>query len=361
VKTLDKYILKELIPPFIAALCIISFVLVAGKMVDIVEFILSGTSPFKIFSLILAVLTASMGFSLPPSFLVSCTVAFGRLSADTEIIALKSLGIPARRAALSALMAGFVLSLLLLIINLFIAPLGNKATKGIVTDIILSKKNLGVNRQGFTQPVKGITVYVQGVKNGWFKKVLIFDMRRKGKFYIVEAEKGKIKRDASGNIRFYLKKGRVIIQGRKKLQFLNFKKYAISLTANIEELFKKPVKRELTLFELIKRIKRERNEPKKKHYLETLVHFHKRLALSFSPLVFALISIPLSISFHRKERWASFIIALALFLSYFGILSLSQKLIFQGVPPFLCAWLPNIVLSSIGGFLFLRRIEGESP
>jgi len=359
VKTLDKYILKELIPPFIAAFAIISFVLIVGKMVDIVNFIFSGTSPFKILSLIMAVLIASMGFSLPPSFLVSCTIAFGRLSADTEIIALKSLGIPARRAALSALMAGFVLSLVLLVINLFVAPMGNKITKGILTDIILSKDDFGLKNQGFTEPLKGITLYVQKKEGKWLKKILIFDLRQKDKFYVIEANKGRIKRDSNGNIKFYLKNGRVIIQGKKKLQFLNFKKYTISLTANIKELFKKPVKRELTLFELIKRLEREKKEPRKKHYLETLVHFHKRFALAFSPLVFALISIPLSISFHRKERWASFIIALVLFLSYFGILSFSQKLIYQGVPPFLCAWLPNFILSGIGAFMFFKRIEGE--
>ncbi len=358
-KTFDKYILREIIPPFVASFLIISFVLILGKMVDIINFILSGTSPFKILSLIFAVLMASLGFSLPPSFLVSCTIAFGRLSADAEIVALKSLGISARRAALSALITGFILSFFLLFINLFIAPLGNKVTKGIITDIILSRKNLGLEHQGFTEPIEGITVYVQNEEEEWFKDVVIFDMRQKEKFNVIEAAKGKIKRDASGNIVFYLKNGRIIIQGRKKLQFLNFKKYTISLTANVEELFRKPIKRELTFFELIKRLNQEKKEPKKKHYIETLVHFHKRFALAFSPFVFALIGIPISISFHRKERWASFIIALALFLLYFGILSFSQKLIYQGIPPFICAWLPNLSLLGIGSFLFFKKTEGE--
>ncbi len=359
-KTLDKYIIKEIIPPFIGAFCIISFTLIIGKIVDLITLILGGASPIKVIALVIAVLTASLGFSIPPSFLVGCTVAFGRLSSDMEITAIKSLGISVRRIAMAALALGFFVSIIVLIVNLFIAPVGSKITKGIITDIILSQKELGLEARNFTELIKGITIYAKEKEGDWLKNIMVFDMRSKNKTNIIEAEKGKIKRDKSGNIVFYLKNGRIVVQGKKHLQFLNFKKYTISLTASLEDIFRKPVKRELTFPELIKRLKKEKMRKEKEHYMDTLVHLYKRFALAFSPLVFALIGIPISIGFQRKEKWASFLISLSLFMAYFGILSFSQRLIYQGLPPFISAWLPNIILSLLGILLFIKKIEGVS-
>lgn len=91
-----------------------------------------------------------------------------------------------------------------------------------------------------------------------------------------------------------------------------------------------------------------------------LTHWHYRWALPFTCLVTVLLAAPLSIHFSR--RGASGSIFLAVVLSALMLLISNISLVLGKtsiVPPWLGAWLPNILFGLIGIYLFQRRLAGR--
>ena len=91
---LVRYVLKELIGPFLAALFGITFLFVVDFLVKILDNVLSKGLPastvLEIFALNLAWM---LSLSIPMAVLVACLMAFGRLSGDHEITAVKAAGV----------------------------------------------------------------------------------------------------------------------------------------------------------------------------------------------------------------------------------------------------------------------------
>lgn len=89
-------------------------------------------------------------------------------------------------------------------------------------------------------------------------------------------------------------------------------------------------------------------------------HWHYRWALPFGCIVTVLIATPLSIHFSRRGSGGG--IFFAILLSALMMLSGHISLAFGEaghIPPVLAAWLPNILFSLTGLYLFRRRILGK--
>ncbi len=354
---IDRYIVYEILQPLGISFFFVSAVMILTKMFDLVSLMLT-SSPFLVIALVASLIVALSGFLLPLAFLIGCCVAFARLSVDMEITALRSLGVPAKRLAYTALAFGGFLSLVLLVVNLYIAPWGNRSAKALAFKMLLERKNLGVVSGGFSKLFGRLEIYASEVEGDWIRNLFIFDVRKKGKTTIIEAKKGRIEHSAEGGLTLRLFKGRVLsFSNDGKRDVLLFDKLNRRIATGEKGLLGKPLKRELSLGALIERLKREKRYVKRKTYLNTLMHFHKRFALAFSPLVFALLSIPFSMLFHREGRWSSMVISVAIFLSYYAILSFFQSLVYRGIPPVIAAWMPNIILGAVGGFLFVKRVD----
>ncbi len=352
-KRLDAYILQEVATPTIFALVFVSCVVLMTKMLSLVGLVASG-GMFWGTLLVVSALTAMLNVTLPASFLIGCASAFNRLSSDAEVVAMRSLGISVRRMVSPALVMGGVLSIFLIFNNLFLSPWAYRSTKAIALHILLNRKNYGVVPGTFTEVSKGLTIYVKRIDGRWMRGVIIFDMREKDKTRVVEAKRGMLKKTPFGGLVMVLKNGKILTFSGDRVEKVSFEKLSQELLGGKGGLSKRPPKRELPLGELLRRMEWEkRNRPK--DYRETLVHLHKRFSMALAPLVFCLVAVPLSISFHRKERWGALAVSLGVFFLYFSILSISQNLVHRGLSPFLAAWAPDLTLGALGTWLLLQK------
>lgn len=182
---------------------------------------------------------------------------------------------------------------------------------------------------------------------------MIIETRKKPK--VIEAYKGKILRDPKGALIVKLKKGKIsVVSEDGSLEVLEFDTLTQRLVQGEEGILGKPTKKELSLGALLKRMEREKKR-KKKAYLDVLVHFHKRFSLALTPLLFCLLAIPLSITFHRESKWSSLVISVVLFIGYYGLLSFFQNLVYKGIPAFLAVWMPNFCVFSVRCLSFLQE------
>ncbi|MFC1704580.1 LptF/LptG family permease [Candidatus Omnitrophota bacterium] len=136
---------------------------------------------------------------------------------------------------------------------------------------------------------------------------------------------------------------------------LNFNHYFITLdlaAADKKEIQKKPM--DMGLKELLGEIDKYGSLS-----IETapyLTIFHRKIAMSFSVLIFILLGCPLAIIVRRREKAANFGLALLIFAFYYlftlGFEALSRQLI---INPIIAMWLPNIIFGTIG-LILLRKL-----
>src|SRR5918999_547806 len=97
-KLIDRYVIREVLWPFAIGLVIFTFLLIIPYLVrEAEEFIAKGVSTLVILRIIWALVPAQLGITIPMSVLLGLLVAFGRLSADREFVALQACGVSLMR------------------------------------------------------------------------------------------------------------------------------------------------------------------------------------------------------------------------------------------------------------------------
>ena len=91
---IHRYILKEIAVPTGLGMLILTFVLFMGRILKLAEMVINKGVPLgEIGKLFAFLLPNFLVITLPLAFLLGVLLGFGRLSADSEIVALKSSGI----------------------------------------------------------------------------------------------------------------------------------------------------------------------------------------------------------------------------------------------------------------------------
>ena len=111
-RLLDKYVLKELLYPFIFGVASFSSIFIASSMLfKIVKYITTyGASTYSVARLFLYSMPEIINYTFPMSVLLATLMAFGKLSGSSEIVAMKSGGISYYRMVAPVLVVGFIVS-----------------------------------------------------------------------------------------------------------------------------------------------------------------------------------------------------------------------------------------------------------
>ena len=125
-KLFDRYVLKEIIPPFALGLTIYTFVLLMNQILLLSEmFIDRGVALKTVLALLVYLLPSVLAFTVPMSVLMGILAGLSRMSSDLEITALKTLGIDNKRLIRPILLFSFCGFLVTAILTLYLAPRAN--------------------------------------------------------------------------------------------------------------------------------------------------------------------------------------------------------------------------------------------
>src|SRR5688500_38817 len=93
-RTLDRYIIREIIPPFVIALLVFTFILIIPFIIALAETMIAKGVPWlTILHLIGTLLPMSLALTIPIALLIGSLVAFGRLSSDREVVVMMACGL----------------------------------------------------------------------------------------------------------------------------------------------------------------------------------------------------------------------------------------------------------------------------
>ncbi len=365
---IDRYIFKEMIPPFVINLVFLTFVFLMTKILDITNLIVNYRIGLgKIILMLIYSMPFFLRFVIPMSIMMSALLTFLRLSGDNEIVALKASGMSIYRLIPPVLffcMLGWLLTSFMAIYGL---PWGRMSLKELSFKVASSNMGIGLKERTFNDSFKGVMLYVNKIdlKNKLLINVFIEDQRNQDVVSTVVAPEGKLLSDPE-NMTFYLRLyngtiNQVSLENRTA-NTINFSNYDISLDLKrIIAAARSGAKdeEEMSLTELRQAIKNTKK--KNDQYYLTLMEFHNKFSIPFSCFVFGLLGAPLGIQSKSSRR--SYGLGLGLIFFFFYYLLLSAGWVFgeAGVyPPLIGMWVPNIVMGGIGLFL-LVRVANERP
>lgn len=212
-KILTRYILKEHIAPFFLAFLTITFLLIIDLVPKIIDHVIDKDLPVAVvFEIIGLNLAWMLALSIPMSVLVATLMAFGRLTSDFEITAIKASGINVLRVLLPVLAAGAVLMFGMIEFNDRILPDLNKRSRLLWADISAMRPTLTFRSGVFITDIPGYLVLVDKIDHttSRVETVNITDTRDKTKPQIIVAEYGYLEMTDNGkNMRFTLYNGEV--------------------------------------------------------------------------------------------------------------------------------------------------------
>jgi lipopolysaccharide export system permease protein len=364
-KTLNLYLLKEIIVPFLLGLSVFTIVLLMGKLINLAEIVVAKGVPLAdVLRMLMYMLPSFLLVTIPMSFLLGVLLAFGRLSSDCEITAMKAGGISLYGLLPPVAVFAAATYIMSTAITIYALPWGNTSFKALRYEILNVRVNLSLKDRVFNDEFPGIVMYVSRYDQNrhLINGVLIYDERNPDEPSTIFSRSGLIVADPiKKNIRLRLLDGGVHRnRGKSEYQLIKFDSYDLSINfnnsarnaPNINEV-------DMTLDELLSAIKRNGASIQAKR--EFQLELHRRFALPFACFVFAIIGIPLGLQNRRAGKSSGFAICIAILLLYYIFLSTAKTLGQNGlVHPATAMWLPNIVFLALGAYLFRKTAAEES-
>ncbi|MFP4473584.1 MAG: LPS export ABC transporter permease LptF [Candidatus Omnitrophota bacterium] len=346
-RIIRNYILRECLLPFLMSVGVLSCVFLLGYTVKLAHMVINKGVPLisvaKVFLLLIPVLLA---YTIPLACLVGVMLAFSRLTADNEIIAIRASGIRLNRLVRPLFAAGLLLSLFTFWLNDRVIPQAYHQQK-------LLQKNLGAENPAallepgvFIDDFEGQTVFIHRVEGNKFYNITIWQPQPEGRPpRTIIAKRGEFTKTPDGK-KIVLK----LIEGTtdesdpsdpSNYYKLNFKTLFITLdlTSAKSKIQKKP--KGMTIHELTAKIHDLEQRLIETEPLRT--ELYRRVTWSFAPLIFILLGFPLAVMSNRRERSANVLIAIMAAAIYYLLSLGAQALSIEGVaPPELIMWVPNL-------------------
>src|SRR6185503_18443297 len=95
---IDRYVIRQVLMPFLLGLLIFTFIFIIPPLLDYAEdLVAKGVAGSLVAGLIALLLPQALAITIPMSLLLALLIAFGRLSADREFVAMQACGISLRR------------------------------------------------------------------------------------------------------------------------------------------------------------------------------------------------------------------------------------------------------------------------
>lgn len=190
---LAKYILKEHFAPFLAAFSVITFLFAVQYLVNILDSVLSKGLPAAILLEILILSLAWMlALAIPMACLVASLMAFGRLSADSEITAIKSAGISPLSMMRPVLVVASLIMVLLVLFNNWVLPEANHRAASLLRSISRKKPQAFIKSGQLIKDFPGVQIWVDQIdeRSGRLSGIQIFEIARKGPPKVILARHG---------------------------------------------------------------------------------------------------------------------------------------------------------------------------
>ncbi len=208
---LVRYVLKELIAPFLASLFGITFLFVVDFLVKILDNVLSkGLPASTVLEIFVLNLAWMLSLSIPMAVLVSCLMSFGRMSGDQEITAVKAAGVSPLSLIRPVFVVGVLLSVLLMLFNNWVLPEANHRSVELMNAVSRKKPHVFIDAGKLITQFPDVQLWVSRIdpSSGTLYGIQVFELEHKGPPRIVYADSASMEYvDNGATLMFKLRSG----------------------------------------------------------------------------------------------------------------------------------------------------------
>lgn len=358
-RLLDRYICREVVSHAILGLAVFTFVFFVPQLVRLMELIVrhsAGTGTIAL--LFLCTLPPVLAFTLPMAVLVGVLIGLGRLSADSEIIALHASGISLRRLLVPIGFVAVIAVLGTLLTTFWLSPASVRTLRRLENQLLASQAPFAVQPRVFDERFPGFVLYVQDAEAAatrWRGVFLASPGSEQGSSVTTAENALVVHSPGSSQLEMHLGRGSTHEYDPRHPEHYNVTTFgesdiAVDISAaGAPEKSAAPSTAEQSYRALL-----AESGP---GWREARVEFQRRIAFPGACLVFALLGVPVGVRPRRGGRAAGLILTLVLIGGYYFLFVYGDHLAEQGrIRPWVGVWTANIVAALVG-VIFLRHIE----
>ena len=371
---IDRWLLGQLIPPLLFAISAFTVVSVSvGVMVDLIRKVVEFGLPLILALQIMVLkLPSFLVLSFPMSVLLSTLLAYGKLSGNSEILALRSLGIRTYRTIIPALILSIFMTGLTFYFNNNLVPTANKYSEMLLRDGLGKSVSMEIGHDIFFKGYGSYTdletnettkrntylnqiFFSRLVENNVMKNVTVIDFSKIGYKQILSAEKAVFDKSISA---WKFSNGRLITLDKNgNTTTIGFDSYLYPLGDGPLKVSKIPDDaNKMTLKEALAAKKLYKETGNVSEAKKMSVRIQEKFTLPCACIVFGLIGSSLgSKSNIRATKSQGFGLSVILILFYYVLSFVSSSFGVKGlIAPILSAWIP-VIISLSGGLFLLRK------
>lgn len=342
-----RYLIGAIVPYFLAAwvlLSVILFVQQASRFSDI--FFSANIPSTLVWQLAVALIPNVIAFTCPMAVLVGTVIGLSKMQSDSELVAIRAAGVGNGHIVLPALVLGVLLSAFTFLVNLYGVPLAARIVRTVALQTAIYKLESPIEPGVFNTEVAGYTIYVKDgdITDGKWKNIFIHaEDAKTGTVRLITSRQGRI--DSNDQLSELVLENAVsttITPDNNEEKFVSETigevRFAIKTRRN--EMVERLAKTESSPEELgLRELSQFARSREGKERTEAEILWQRRIVLSITPLIFALLGTVLVLRFGRGGRGFGIAVSLASLITYYLIAFLGEQLARTG-------WL-NVFLSGL--------------
>ncbi len=326
---------------------------------DIINF---GADTKTILQILFYISLSFLPIIIPMSFLFAVLMTFSRLNMESELIALKSLGL----SHVFLFLAPFLFSIFCVFVSsnlsFHIAPWGQKKIAEIFKNLAQDRIKLNIKEGIFTTQFRNIVIYANKISNDSTKlsQLFIYSRAIKNEPITLTAQNGRIEtsknKDGSyGHIK--LTDGHIHQSNHNAHTKVSFAENIVNLYDPVQATFGKKNIMSLSLTDL--KSKLTNKDTKKKDLLKANIEISKRWALSFANIFFAFIGFGVATLVQRRQSKSNgLVVCVGLIVLYWVLFISSENLAkTEKLPVLTSIWFPNFLFAITGLWFFKRSTQ----
>lgn len=393
-KTIERYVFGAFLTSFFLAFLVLSFVLTVGLMVQIVGYMLQGIPVDLVARFALVSFPETMQWTIPLALLVSSILVFSRLSADSEVAAMRACGVNLLTVTRWPLLFAMVCTLLGVFINNEIVPRGHQVRRDLTRRISVGAGLELLEPGRVIDDFPHVKIYFEEKEGNWLKDLIVLDFSNPKVDRMVTATKALVTSEGR-DIVLDLHGMTVDPLDENNPGMARAARFQYRVKDALKDRAYKRKEKDFRFFEMLGQIREakadvrnpeaaaarkaqerlERDERRtgrkesvekelkigrktfKRRLSELRTEFQKRWVFAFASICFVLVGVPLGIRAQRKESSIGMAIALVVALCYYLVVILMTSMDkHYAVRPDLLIWLPVVLCAALSSYLVPKNL-----
>ncbi|HBN08918.1 MAG TPA: hypothetical protein DD435_09805 [Cyanobacteria bacterium UBA8530] len=350
-RILDRYVLGELGRPFLFGVAAFILVMLSISLYNFTDLIfIAGAPTGTVLQLLLYSLPNILVLTFPVAYLFASLLGIGRMTKDFEIIALRACGIAFGRIIFPIMVGAVIVSIGNYFFNEWTVPWSNKQVARLKQDLTRTVAKPMVRANVFFKGTENRYFYIKSTdpKTGLMHDIFILDQTKAGLPQVITSKTGQwtgsIWMLKDGTLHKYDESG--YVEHEIKFDSLNIQLRLDSPSYWGDDLDPAQMSAE-QLKGKFKDLGKSGIDTK-----SLRVAYYMKFSVPLATFFAALIAAPLGLMFSRMGAYIGVALSIILVFLYYVIMATCQALGNGGIlPPFLAAWIQNIVFGGVGAVL----------